>query len=69
MHKFKGSSYITIIWQNTACVYLLKQKSYVFLSKGKLRPLIRILGKYIKFRPNFAQKGAHEDIFFITYLI
>ena len=60
---------IQIILQKTICVYLLKQKSCGFLSKGKIRPQIRILSKFTKFRPHLTRKVAHEGIFFITYLI
>ena len=40
-----------------------------FFRKRKIRPQIRILNKYTKFRPHLTQKVAHEGIFFITYLI
>lgn len=37
-------------------VYLIKQKSCVFLLKGKIRPQIRMLSNYLKFRPHFTKK-------------
>ena len=54
----------------TGFFYRLKQKSYLFLSKGKIHPQIRIVGKYIKFLPHFTEKkGSKRRYNFITYLI
>ena len=39
-----------------------------FCREEKYGPLVQIFSKYLKFRPHFTQKVAHEGIFFLLHI-